>query len=105
MSHMTNLNTSFTKPDKGNGMFSVDNIWKLSVLAFMAANLYLQQNFTSHTQFEAMDDRVRKMEMILSQLEIKNQIDVVQNTTLQSIDLRLRELEKTAAVLLNSTKN
>jgi hypothetical protein len=66
----------------------------------MAANLYLQQNYTSRIQFERMDDRVKKIELILAQLEIKNQIDATQTSQLQSIDSRIRDLEKTSAVLL-----
>ena len=90
----------FIKKPRLDNILSVDNIWKVSVLAFMAANLYLQQNYTSRIQFERMDDRVKKIELILAQLEIKNQIDATQTSQLQSIDSRIRDLEKTSAVLL-----
>jgi hypothetical protein len=90
----------FVKKSKLDGIFSVENIWKISVLAFMAANLYLQQNYTSRAQFERMDSRVQKIELVLAQLEIKNQIDATQTAQLQVIDNRIRDLEKTAAVLL-----
>jgi hypothetical protein len=92
--------SDFVKKSKLDGIFSVDNIWKISVLAFMAANLYLQQNYTSRAQFERMDSRVQKIELVLAQLEIKNQIDATQTAQLQVIDNRIRDLEKTAAVLL-----
>jgi hypothetical protein len=92
--------SDFVKKSKLDGIFSVDNIWKISVLAFMAANLYLQQNYTSRAQFERMDAKVQKIELVLAQLEIKNQIDVTQTTQLQVIDNRIRDLEKTSAVLL-----
>jgi hypothetical protein len=94
------ITNDFVKKSKLDGIFSVDNIWKISVLAFMAANLYLQQNYTSRAQFERMDSRVQKIELVLAQLEIKNQIDATQTAQLQVIDNRIRDLEKTAAVLL-----
>jgi hypothetical protein len=97
--HSSSTN-DFVKKSKLDGIFSVDNIWKISVLAFMAANLYLQQNYTSRAQFERMDSRVQKIELVLAQLEIKNQIDATQTAQLQVIDNRIRDLEKTAAVLL-----
>lgn len=90
----------FVKRPKFEALFSMDNIWKISVLAFMAANLYLQQNYTSRGQFERMDERVKKIELVLAQLEIKNQIDSTQTSQLQIIDNRIRDLEKTSAVLL-----
>ena len=86
--------------DKLGGLFSVDNVWKIAVLAFMAANLYLQQNYTSKMQFDKIDDRVKKIELVLAQLEIKNQIDSTQNGVLQSLDSRLRDLERSSAILM-----
>lgn len=81
------------------GIFSINSVWKLSVLAFMAANLYLQQNFTTKAQFEHLDDRTRKIEMVLSQLELKNQVDLTQTEALNALDGRVRDLEKQISLL------
>lgn len=96
--HLTK--SSQSNGDRFSNLFSVDNVWKIAVLAFMAANLYLQQNYTSKVQFDKIDDRVKKIELVLAQLEIKNQIDATQNSELQSLDSRLRDLERTSAILM-----
>jgi hypothetical protein len=82
-----------------NNLLSFDNIWKLSLLAFMIASLYLQNNFLSKSEFIATEDKVRKLEMLISQLELKSKIDEQQTKTLESIETRLRIIEQQTAIL------
>jgi hypothetical protein len=42
---------------------------------------------------------VQQIELVLGQLEIKNQIDLSQNKTLELIELRLRQIEQMVAIL------
>ena len=42
---------------------------------------------------------MQKIELILGQLEIKNQIDLSQNKSLELIELRLRTIEQMVAIL------
>lgn len=83
------------------GLFSFDNVWKLSLLAFMVASLYLQNNFLSRSEFMVTEDKVRKLEMLISQLELKSRVDEQQTRTLETIESRLRVIEQQAAVLSN----
>jgi hypothetical protein len=78
---------------------SFDNIWKLAILAFMVASLYLQNNFITKSEYQKTEDKVQKIELILGQLEIKNQVDLSQNKTLELIELRLRQIEQMVAIL------
>jgi hypothetical protein len=78
---------------------SFDNIWKLAILAFMVASLYLQNNFITKTEYSKTAEKVQRIELVLGQLEIKNQIDLGQNKTLELIELRLRQLEQMVAIL------
>jgi uncharacterized membrane protein len=79
--------------------FSFDNIWKLAILAFMVASLYLQNNFITKAEYQKTSERVQQIELVLGQLEIKNQIDLSQNKTLELIELRLRQIEQMVAIL------
>lgn len=92
------------KPITFHDFFSFENIWKLAILGFMMASLYLQNNFITKAEYGQTEDRVRKIEMILGQLEIKNQIDQTQNKTLELIEIRLRQIEQLVAIL-DSKKN
>lgn len=87
------------KPVHLSDFLSFDNIWKLAILAFMVASLYLQNNFITKTEFQKTEDQVRKIEVVLGQIEIKNQIDSSQNKTLELIELRLRQIEQSVAIL------
>lgn len=78
---------------------SFDNIWKLAILAFMVASLYLQNNFITKNEFAQTEEKVQRIELVLGQLEIKNQIDLSQNKTLELIEIRLRQLEQMVAIL------
>lgn len=78
---------------------SFDNIWKLAILAFMVASLYLQNNFITKAEYQKTEEKVQKIELILGQLEIKNQVDLSQNKTLELIELRLRQIEQMVAIL------
>jgi hypothetical protein len=87
------------KPVHLSDFFSFDNVWKLAILAFMVASLYLQNNFITKTEYQKTSDRVQKIELVLGQLEIKNQVDLSQNKTLELIELRLRQIEQIVAIL------
>lgn len=78
---------------------SFDNIWKLAILAFMIASLYLQNNFITKAEYQKTSEKVQKIELILGQLEIKNQVDLSQTKTLELIEIRLRQLEQMVAIL------
>jgi hypothetical protein len=91
------------KPITLHELLSFDNIWKLAILGFMIASLYLQNTFITRTEFQKSQDQIQKIELILGQLEIKNQIDNTQNKTLDLIEIRLREIERSVAVLSNKT--
>ena len=87
------------KPVHLSDFLSFDNIWKLAILAFMVASLYLQNNFITKTEYQKTEEKVQRIELILGQLEIKNQIDISQNKTLELIEIRLRQLEQMVAIL------
>jgi hypothetical protein len=87
------------KPVQLSDFFSFDNVWKLAILAFMVASLYLQNNFITKNEYQKTSDRVQKIELVLGQLEIKNQVDLSQNKTLELIELRLRQIEQMVAIL------
>jgi hypothetical protein len=87
------------KPVQLSDFLSFDNIWKLAILAFMVASLYLQNNFITKNEFAETEEKVQKIELVLGQLEIKNQIDLSQNKTLELIEIRLRQLEQMVAIL------
>lgn len=91
------------KPVQLSDFVSFDNIWKLAILGFMIASLYLQNNFITRTEFQKSQDQIQKMELVLGQLEIKNQIDNTQNKTLDLIEIRLRQIEQSVAVLTDKT--
>jgi hypothetical protein len=86
---------------KINGFFSFDNIWKISLFCFMVASLYLQNNFLSKADFIKTQDRVRQIEVLIGQLEIKARVDEQQTKTLESIESRLRQIERDTAVLMS----
>ena len=65
----------------------------------MVASLYLQNNFITKTEYQKTSDRVQQIELVLGQLEIKNQVDLSQNKTLELIELRLRQIEQMVAIL------
>ncbi len=87
------------KPVHLSDFFSFDNIWKLAILAFMVASLYLQNNFITKAEYQKTSERVQQIELVLGQLEIKNQIDASQNKTLEMIEIRLRMIEQLVAIL------
>jgi hypothetical protein len=87
------------KPVHLSDFLSFDNIWKLAILAFMVASLYLQNNFITKSEFIKTEEKVQKIELVLGQLEVKNQIDLSQNKALELIELRLRQLEQLVAIL------
>jgi hypothetical protein len=87
------------KPVHFSDFLSFDNIWKLAILAFMVASLYLQNNFITKSEFIKTEEKVQKIELVLGQLEIKNQIDLSQNKSLELIELRLRQIEQMVAIL------
>jgi hypothetical protein len=78
---------------------SFDNIWKLAILAFMIASLYLQNNFITKTEFQKSAEKIQRFELVLGQLEIKNQVDISQTKTLELIEIRLRQIEQVVAIL------
>jgi hypothetical protein len=78
---------------------SFDNIWKLAILAFMVASLYLQNNFITKSEYQKTEEKVQKIELVLGQLEVKNQVDLSQNKALELIELRLRQIEQLVAIL------
>ena len=65
----------------------------------MVASLYLQNNFITKNEYAKTEEKVQKIELIIGQLEIKNQIDLSQNKTLELIEIRLRQLEQMVAIL------
>jgi hypothetical protein len=87
------------KPVQLSDFLSFDNVWKLAILAFMVASLYLQNNFITKTEYQKTSERVQKIELVLGQLEIKNQVDLSQNKTLELIEIRLRQIEQLVAIL------
>lgn len=87
------------KPVQLSDFLSFDNIWKLAILAFMVASLYLQNNFITKSEYSKTAEKVQKIELILGQLEIKNQVDLSQNKTLELIEIRLRQIEQMVAIL------
>lgn len=93
------------KPVHLSDFLSFDNIWKLAIVAFMVASLYLQNNFITKSEFREAEGQIRKMELVLGQLEIKNQIDATQNKTLDLIEIRLRQIEQSVAILGVNKKN
>jgi hypothetical protein len=88
-------------PDIFQGLFSFDTIWKLALLAFMVASLYLQNNFISKQEFALQSGRVHEIEKIIGQLEIKAKVDEQQAKTLELIEFRLRQVEQQTAILVN----
>lgn len=87
------------KPVHLSDFLSFDNVWKLAILAFMVASLYLQNNFITKSEYQKTSERVQKIELVLGQLEIKNQVDLSQNKTLELIEIRLRQIEQLVAIL------
>ena len=87
------------KPVQLSDFLSFDNFWKLAILAFMVASLYLQNNFITKTEYQQTSERVRQIELVLGQLEIKNQVDLSQSKTLELIEIRLRQIEQLVAIL------
>lgn len=87
------------KPVQLSDFLSFDNIWKLAILAFMIASLYLQNNFITKSEYAKTAEKVQKIELILGQLEIKNQIDLSQTKSIELIELRLRQIEQIVAIL------
>jgi hypothetical protein len=65
----------------------------------MVASLYLQNNFITKTEYQKTSERVQKIELVLGQLEIKNQVDQSQSKTLELIEIRLRQIEQLVAIL------
>jgi hypothetical protein len=65
----------------------------------MVASLYLQNNFITKNEFTQTEEKVQRIELVLGQLEIKNQIDLSQNKTLELIEIRLRQIEQMVAIL------
>jgi hypothetical protein len=92
------------KPVHLSDFLSFDNIWKLAILAFMVASLYLQNNFITRSEYVSTAEKIQKIELILGQLEIKNQIDATQNKTLELIEIRLRQIEQLVAILDSKRK-
>jgi hypothetical protein len=92
------------KPVHLSDFLSFDNIWKLAILAFMVASLYLQNNFITKSEYQKTEERVQKIELVLGQLEVKNQIDLSQNKALELIELRLRQIEQLVAILDSKAK-
>ncbi len=86
-------------------LFSFDSIWKLSLLAFMVASLYLQNNFISKKEFLDQADKVYEIEKIIGQLELKSRVDEQQTKTLELIETRLRQIEQQTAILMNRSSN
>lgn len=87
------------KPVHLSDFLSFDNVWKLAILAFMVASLYLQNNFITKSEYQKTSERVQQIELVLGQLEIKNQVDLSQNKTLELIEIRLRQIEQLVAIL------
>ena len=65
----------------------------------MVASLYLQNNFITKSEYQKTSERVQKIELVLGQLEIKNQVDQSQSKTLELIEIRLRQIEQLVAIL------
>lgn len=101
---MDSVTKNKPKPVTFHDFLSFDSIWKLAILGFMVASLYLQNNFITKTEYSTTTARVRSIELVLSQLEIKNQIDNTQNTTLGLIETRLRQIEQSVAILTEKTR-
>ena len=87
------------KPVHLSDFLSFDNVWKLAILAFMVASLYLQNNFITKSEYQKTSERVQQIELVLGQLEIKNQVDLSQSKTLELIEIRLRQIEQLVAIL------
>lgn len=87
------------KPVQLSDFLSFDNVWKLAILAFMVASLYLQNNFITKAEYQKTSERVQQIELVLGQLEIKNQVDLSQSKTLELIEIRLRQIEQLVAIL------
>jgi hypothetical protein len=87
------------KPVQLSDFLSFDNVWKLAILAFMVASLYLQNNFITKSEYQKTSERVQQIELVLGQLEIKNQVDLSQSKTLELIEIRLRQIEQLVAIL------
>ena len=87
------------KPVQLSDFLSFDNVWKLAILAFMVASLYLQNNFMTKAEYQKTSERVQQIELVLGQLEIKNQVDLSQSKTLELIEIRLRQIEQLVAIL------
>jgi hypothetical protein len=92
------------RPVHLSDFFSFDNVWKLAILAFMLASLYLQNNFITRSEYFQTAEKIQKIELVLGQLEIKNQIDLTQNKTLDLIEIRLRQIEQMVAILESKEK-
>jgi hypothetical protein len=82
-------------------LFSLENIWRLALLGFMVASLYLQNNFITRNEFSNYQLKYQELEILLKKLETQNEIDIQQTKALELIDLRLRQLEQTTAILSN----
>jgi hypothetical protein len=78
---------------------SFDNVWKLCLLGFMIASLYLQNNFLSKSEFLETEGKVRKLEVLISHLELKAKVDEQQTRALESLEIRLRNIEQQTAIL------
>ena len=87
------------KPVQLSDFLSFDNVWELAILAFMVASLYLQNNFITRSEYQKTSEKVQKIELVLGQLEIKNQVDQSQSKTLELIEIRLRQIEQLVAIL------
>ena len=62
-------------------------------------DLHLQNNFITKSEYQKTSERVQKIELVLGQLEIKNQVDLSQSKTLELIEKRLRQIEQLVAIL------
>lgn len=113
MNNYKKANSSRDQTVKGLGssFFSLENVWRLALVGFMVASLYLQNNFITRNEFSSYQIKYQELEILLKKLETQNEIDVQQTKALELIDLRLRHVEQTAAILsdkamkTNETKN
>ena len=107
MSPKNNQSPPVTKnPSKGKkkgsiptSYYTVDNFWKVAILLFMVASLYLQNNYITKDDHADLNTRVHAIERVLSQLEVKNEVDVRQTKALDAILARLIADEKALSKL------
>lgn len=72
-------------------------VWRVAAACLLIANLWLGKNFVTRSEYDKMQEAVIALQKLVSNMEIRNEVNVIQNDTLKDHENRLRKLESTPA--------